>query len=333
MIRKTVIRAGVVLLACATVFVPAWSQAAEAGSVVVSIKPLHALVAGVMAGVGTPKLLLEGGQSPHTDTLKPSDAHALAQADAVFWIGPALEGFLAKPIAALPRSSVRVALSDAAGVRLLPIRESGAWERHAHGDAHDDAHHAAGKGDHDHDHDQDHDHDGADESRDPHLWLDPANAQAMVDAIAVALAQARPADAATFHRNAADLKTRLGALDSALASQLAPLKGRPYIVYHDAYQYLETRYGLSPAGAITLDPDRPVSAKRIAEIRAKIIATGTACVFAEPQFPPAIMATVVEGTGAHTGLLDPLGADLSPGPDAYFTLLDGLARSLVACLG
>ncbi|SUS06142.1 High-affinity zinc uptake system protein ZnuA (fragment) [uncultured Defluviicoccus sp.] len=155
----------------------------------------------------------------------------------------------------------------------------------------------------------------------------------MVDAIEAALAQARPADAATFHRNAADLKARLGARDSALANQLAPLKGRPYIVYHDAYQYLEARYGLSPAGAITLDPDRPVSAKRIAEIRAKITATGTACVFAEPQFPPAIMATVVEGTGARTGLLDPLGADLSPGPDAYFTLLDGLARSLVACLG
>lgn len=329
MIRKTVIRASVVLLACATVFMPAWSQAAEARSVVVSIKPLHALVAGVMAGAGAPKLLLEGGQSPHTYTLKPSDAHALAQADAVFWIGPALEGFLAKPIAALPRSSVRVALSEAAGVRLLPIRESGAWEPHPHGDTHGDAHHAAGEGNHGHEHD----HDGADQYRDPHLWLDPGNAQAMVDAIEAALAQARPADAATFHRNATDLKARLARLDSALASQLAGLKGRPYIVYHDAYQYLEARYGLSPAGAITLDPDRPVSAKRIAEIRAKITATGTACVFAEPQFPPAILATVVEGTGARTGLLDPLGTDLSPGPDAYFTLLDGLARSLVACLG
>lgn len=329
MIRKTVIRASVVLLAYAAVFMPAWSQAAEALRVVVSIKPLHALVAGVMAGAGTPKLLLAGGQSPHTYTLKPSDAHALAQADAVFWIGPALEGFLAKPIAALPRSSVRVALSEAAGVHLLPIREGGAWEHHAHGEAH----HAAGKGDHDHDHDHDDDHDGAEESHDPHLWLDPVNAQAMVDVIAVALAQARPADAAAFHRNAAALKARLVALDSALASQLAPLIGRPYIVYHDAYQYLEARYGLSPAGAITLDPDRPVSAKRIAEIRAKIATTGTACVFAEPQFPPAVMATVVEGTSARTGILDPLGADISPGPDAYFTLLDGLARSLVACLG
>ncbi len=323
MIRKTVIRASVVLLAYAAVFMPAWSQAAETLRVVVSIKPLHALVAGVMAGAATPKLLLEGGQSPHTYTLKPSDAHALAQADAVFWIGPALEGFLAKPIAALPRSSVQVALSEAAGVHLLPIREGGAWEHHAHGEEH----HAAGKRDHDHDHD------GEDESHDPHLWLDPVNAQAMVDAIEAALARARPADAATFHRNATELKARLDTLDRALANQLAPLKGRPYIVYHDAYQYFEARYGLSPAGAITLDPDRPVSAKRIAEIRAKITATGTACVFSEPQFPPAIMATVVEGTGARTGLLDPLGADISPGPDAYFTLLDGLARPLVACLG
>lgn len=326
---RTVNRAGAILLALSAAFMPGVGHAAEALRVVVSIKPLHALVAGVMGDVGTPKLLLEGGQSPHTYTLKPSDAHALAQADAVFWIGPALEGFLAKPIAALPRTAQRVALSEAAGVRQLPVREGGAWEQHAHGAEHDPAHHDTGKGNHDHDHH----HDGADESRDPHLWLDPVNAQAMVDAIASTIIQARPADAPTLVRNATALKARLAALDRALADQLAPLKGRPYIVYHDAYQYLEARYGLSPAGAITLDPDRPVSAKRITEIRAKITATGTACVFSEPQFPPAIMATVVEGTGARTGLLDPLGADLSPGPDAYFNLIEGLARSLAACLG
>ena len=331
MIGKTVNCVGVILLAFAAVFMPARGQAAEALSVVVSIKPLHALVAGVMAGVGTPKLLLEGGQSPHTYTLKPSDARALSQADAVFWIGPALETFLAKPVTTLPRSALRVALSEAAGVRLLPIREGGAWEQHAHGEAHGHAPHDAGKADHDHH--EDDDHGAAHESFDPHLWLDPANAQAMVAAIAATLAQARPADGETFRRNAADLTARLEALDHALADQLAPIKNRPYIVYHDAYQYLETRYGLRPAGAITLDPDRPASAKRIAEIRAKITAIGAGCVFAEPQFPPAIIQSVIEGTGARVGVLDPLGADLKPGADAYFMLLEGLARSLTTCLG
>ena len=328
MIGNTINHVGAALLAAAAVLMPGVGQAAEALRVVVSIKPLHALVAGVMGDVGAPKLLLEGGQSPHTYTLKPSDAHALSQADAVFWIGPVLETFLAKPVAALPRSALRVTLGEAAGVRLLPVREGGAWEQHAHADDH------AGH-DHDHDHHQDgdHHHDGADESFDPHLWLDPANAQAMVAAIAAVLAQARPADAATFERNAAALKARLEALDRALADQLAPLKGRPYIVYHDAYQYLEARYGLTVAGALALDPDRPPSARRVAEIRATIKASGAACVFAEPQFPPAIINTVIEGTGARVGVLDPIGADLAPGPDAYFTLLEGLARSLAGCLG
>jgi zinc transport system substrate-binding protein len=318
MIGKAVNRAGVVLLAFAAAFMPACGQAAEALSVVVSIKPLHALVAGVMGGVGVPKLLLEGGQSPHTYALKPSDARALSRADAVFWIGRALEPFLAKPIAGLPRSALRVALSEAAGVRLLPVREGGAWEQHAHGDGHDD---------------HDHRRDATDDSFDPHLWLDPANAQAMVAAIAATLTQARPADAATFLRNAAALKARLEALDRALDDQLAPLRGRPYIVYHDAYQYFEARYGLTSAGAVALDPERPASAKRIAEIRAKLTAAGAACVFAEPQFPPAIINTVVEGTGAHVGVLDPLGADLASGPDAYFTLLHGLATAMRDCLG
>lgn len=322
MIGKTINRAGAALFAVAAVLMPGVGQAAEALNVVVSIKPLHALVAGVMGDIDAPKLLLEGGQSPHTYTLKPSDARALTRADAVFWIGPALETFLAKPVAALPRAALRVELSEAAGVRLLPIREGGAWEQHAHADDH------AGP---DHDHDQDHD--GAHENFDPHLWLDPANAQAMVAAIAAALAQFRPADAATFERNAAALKARLEALDRALAEQLAPLRGRPYIVYHDAYQYLEARYGLTAAGALALDPERPPSAQRIAEIRATIKASGAACVFAEPQFPPAIINTVVEGTGARVGVLDPIGADLKAGPDAYFTLLEGLARSLAGCLG
>lgn len=332
MIGKTVNRFCVILLAFAAAFMPAWGQAAEALSVVVSIKPLHALVAGVMTGVGTPKLLLEGGQSPHTYTLKPSDARALSQADVVFWIGPALETFLVKPLTALPGSARRVALSEADGVRLLPIRAGGAWEQHAHGEEHDHAHHHhdAGKADHDPHQDDD---DEAHESFDPHLWLDPANAKAMVQAIAATLTQARPADGDTFRRNAADLTARLEALDHALANQLAPIKNRAYIVYHDAYQYLETRYGLSPAGAITLDPERPASAKRIAEIRAKITATGAGCVFAEPQFPPSIVQSVVEGTGARVGILDPLGAELKPGADAYFMLLEGLGRSLTTCLG
>lgn len=325
--RDTAKCASAILFAAAAWLFPAPSEAAEALRVVVSIKPLHSLVTGVMAGVGTPKLLLAGGQSPHTYTLKPSDARALQEADVVFWVGPALEGFLAKPIAALPATAKRVSLGAAPGVALLPAREGGAWESHDHaaGHSHKHAHDHAPK---DKGADDAHSHGGWD----MHIWLDPVHAKAMVAAIEEALTAARPAEAATLRANAKAVVARLESLDTSLAADLAPLNGRPYIVHHDAYQYFEARYGLSPVGAITLSPDRPTSAKRVSEIRKTITASGAACVFAEPQFPPAIVETVLAGTPARPGTLDPLGADLAPGPDAYFTLLGNLATALTDCL-
>lgn len=308
---------------------------AEAPRVVASILPVHSLVAGVMDGVGTPDLLVRGGGSPHTYTLKPSEARALQDADVVFWIGAEIETFLEKPLEALPRNARVVALHDVRGITLLPTREGGAWDAHddhdgehhdddhrGHADGHDDhhGHEDAGEGDHGH---------GA---HNMHVWLDPANARAMVGAIAMVLSESDPANAARYRANATALQDRLADLDAALARELAPVKGRPYVVFHDAYPYFERRYGLSPSGSITVDPDRKPSAARLAEIREKIADTGAACVFAEPQFEPAVIATVVEGTGARTGILDPLGADLAPGPDAYVTLIRALAASLTACL-
>ncbi len=166
-----------------------------------------------------------------------------------------------------------------------------------------------------------------------HIWLDPVNAQAMVERIAAVLSEADAANAARYQVNAAALRARLGVLDSDLRQSLEPVRTRAFVVLHDAYQYFETRYGLNAAGSITISPERQPSAQALVAVRARIADTGAACVFAEPQFEPAIVATVVEGTGARTAVLDPLGADLPPGSDAYFQLLRGLAESLTDCLG
>jgi zinc transport system substrate-binding protein len=325
---------------------------ADAPRVVASIVPIHALVAGVMDGVATPTLLVKGGASPHAYALKPSDAEALQEADVVFWVGDELETFLDKPLRAIPRDARIVALHEAAGVTLLPYRVGGpggehphdqAAEGHAHeGDAHDAhghdhaEHHESHDGP-DHAHDDAHDdgpHDGhAHGETDMHIWLDPVNAQAMVDRIAQVLSDADADNAARYQANATALRARLGELDAALRQDLDPVKARAFVVLHDAYQYFEKRYGLSAAGSITVSPERRPSAQALVEVRARIAETGAACVFAEPQFEPAIIATVVEGTGARTGVLDPLGAALTPGPDAYFELLQGLAESLTTCLG
>jgi zinc transport system substrate-binding protein len=291
---------------------PIAGAAADAPRVVVSIKPVHSLVAGVMDGVGNPELLIHGSGSPHTYSLRPSEAQALQEADVVFWIGEELEGFLARPLQNLPRAAAVVALHEADGVRLLAGREGGAWEAHAH---HDSGH--------------EHAHEGAD----MHVWLDPVNAQAMVAAIARELSAIDPQNEETYASNAAVLHQRLEELDTTLQDQLEPVQNDPYIVFHDAYQYFEDRYDLNTVGSITITPERQPGARRLYEIRARIVETGAACVFSEPQFEPVLVETVIEGTSARSGVLDPLGAELEAGPDAYFDLMDQLAGSLRACLG
>lgn len=289
--------------------------------VVASIKPVHALVAGVMQGVGEPLLLVPGGASPHEYSLKPSDARALSMARVVFWIGPDLESFLVKPLANAQQAR-SVALMDAPGVTVLPLRAGGAWEAHERGhNSHDPA-----KSDAD-----EHGHDHA-ASRDAHVWLDPVNAAAMVRQIIVILGDADPAHRADYARNGAALVERLNQLNQQLASALAPVKEQPYIVFHDAYQYFERRYGLNAVGSVVLDPEQRPGAKRVAEIQARMGTLGVRCVFSEPQFQSALVETVIAGSSARRGVLDPLGADLPAGPDAYFQLLQGLTDALRGCL-
>jgi zinc transport system substrate-binding protein len=288
--------------------------------IVASIKPVHSLVAGVMREVGEPRLLVLGGASPHEYSLRPSDARAISEADIVFWIGPELESFMVKPLQNAKGRVRSVALLDAPGVAVLPLREGGAWEPHQHHPTEPVGHHS----DHDHDHES---------GRDVHIWLDPVNAVAMARRIVAVLGDADSAHRADYERNGAALIERLNQLDQQLAGDLAPIKDRPFIVFHDAYQYFERRYGLSAAGSITLSPEQRPGAKRVTEIQARIRDLGVRCVFGEPQFQPALVETAIAGSGARSGVLDPEGgAELQAGPEAYFELLRRLADSLRTCL-
>jgi zinc transport system substrate-binding protein len=303
------------LLAGALAF-GAFPALAEGPAVVASIAPVHSLAAAVMAGMGEPVLLVKGASSPHDYSLKPSDARALNAAKLVFLVDDkALESFLAKPLAALAGKAKVVRLGAAPGVKRLEPREGGAWENHD---------------DHDHGHAK-HDHHDEDEL-DPHLWLDPGNAKAMTEAMAAALADADPPHATAYRDNAAKTLARLDALDADLKLRLAPAAGKPFVVYHDAYQYLEAAYGLTAAGSVTVSPERKPGAKRLKAIRDKIVRLKAACVFAEPQFDPRLAGTLAEGTGARTGILDPLGAALAPGADLYPGMMENLADAVSGCL-
>ncbi|MBY5455418.1 zinc ABC transporter substrate-binding protein [Rhizobium leguminosarum] len=306
-------------------------RAADAPVVVTSIKPIHSLVSAIMQGVGEPELIVDGAASPHTYNLKPSNARALQEAKVIFWVGPGLEAFLEKPLQALGRDASIAALDDAPGLVKLPFREGGAFEPHDDAPEHESAsgqHQADAAHNADPGHDSDHDHG----TFDTHLWLDPMNAKAMAAMITTTLVAADPANALTYQGNAKALDDRLDALDAEIKGVVAPVKGKPFIVFHDAYQYFEHRYGIRVAGSITVSPETIPGAERVSEIHRKVGELGATCVFAEPQFEPRLVNVVIEGTRAKSGVLDPEAATLKAGPDLYFTLMRGIANSMKDCL-
>jgi len=313
-------------------FVPGAALAELA--VVVTSKPIHSLVSSVMAGVGSPDLLVDGSTSPHSYAMKPSDARKVHNADVLFRVSEQLEPFTGKLVRSLPKSITVVSLAEAPGLKRLALREGGAFEAHdEHADEAEPQHHA-GSNEHS-THDGIHDDEearGHAEAYDPHVWLDPENANAIVHHIADVLAELAPDKAAMIKTNAEAEIARINALSNELARELAPLSGKPFMVYHDAHQYFEQRYGLSAVGAVTVNPEVPPSGSRLQELRQKIMSSGALCVFAEPYSNPRVVKVVTEGTGARTGTLDPEGTTLSPGPDLYAKLMRDLARNLKTCL-
>jgi zinc transport system substrate-binding protein len=281
--------------------------------VVASIKPVHSLVSAVMEGVAKPNLLVEGAASPHSYSLKPSQAKQLQDADIVFWMSHDLEAFLENSIENIAQKAVSVPLIESHNLTKLNFREGGAFAAHGHDD-HDDKH------------DDDHG------EMDPHVWLDPQNAKALVHEIEEQLAKIDPKNAEIYEANASIIMKKLDNLTNEIDVDLSPVRGRGYVVFHDAYQYFEKRFGVSAIGSITVSPEVMPGAERVRELQEKVRELDATCVFSEPQFQPKLVATVTENTNAGTGVLDPLGASLEDGPELYFKLIRNMANSLKGCL-
>lgn len=332
---------------------------ADVPKVAVDIAPVHSLVARVMQGVGEPALIVPAAASPHHYSLRPSEAAALQEADLVFWVSRDLSPWLEGAIETLAGDATVTELLEVDGTTELPFRENALFEAHSHDD-HDDHDHD----DHDHDHDHDdhahddhgHDHDdhahddhGHDHddhahddhddhhghhhgAHDPHAWLSPDNGAVWLNAIAAQLSMADPENAGAYFANAAAGQDELVALSTEINGILDPVRGRNFIVFHDAYQYFETAFNFPASGAISISDASDPSPARIAEIQARVTEQGVSCVLSEPQFNPGIVATVMGGSEARTGVLDPLGSDLAQGPDLYGNMLRNLAKALANCL-
>ncbi len=286
-------------------------------TVVASITPFHSLVAAVMKGVGTPKLLIKTGASPHHYSLKPSEIQSLNTASLIFWGGPALETFLIKPLHNIERKQkvLIVQLDKTPDLLLLPLRRNIAWEPH----------------DHSHDH-HEHCSEHILSNNDMHFWLDPNNAITLTDSIVYHLSKIDPQHKDIYRKNGEILKIQLKQLDIKIANELKEVKSVPYVVFHDAYQYFDHHYKLNGVGAITLHPEVPPSAQRLSAIRDIIKNTKAHCVFSEPQFSPKLVQSITQDLQIKTGELDPIGERSINDADGYFNLLENLSNSIRSCL-
>lgn len=275
--------------------------------VVTSIAPVHSLAAAVMGDLGAPVQIVRGYGSPHAYQMRPSDAANLRDADLVLWIGPSLETFLQRPLSQHRDGTRVVMLSAVPGLTLLANRRGGVRD----GDA--QSHADAG-------------------SFDAHIWLSPFNAKLIASAIATELSSLDAENARIYSMNVDRLKQRIDAMEFRIRSRLAPVANIPFVVFHDAFQYFEESFGLNAVGSVTVSPDQMPSALRIRALREEIAKSGARCVFREPQFESALMQVLLENSNARAGVLDPLGTDVTPGPDAYFELMADNADALLACL-
>ncbi len=298
-----------------TLTASAGAARAETLNVIATIKPIHSIAATVMAGVAEPTLLIDGMASPHTYSLKPSDAKALAAAHIVFRVSNGLEPFLSKVVRSLPKTVRIVELEKVPELTLYKMRSGGTFEAHDHG---------SGK----HGHSHGHNHAGTDS----HIWLDPANAAKIASHMASELGKAHPAGAERFKSNADAFGREMDAIATEIQAAVKPISGGAFIVFHDAYQYFERRFGLKAAGSVTVSPEVAPSAKRLTALRRKIAQLKAVCVFAEPQFEPRLVVTITEGTSARRGVLDPTGAAIPAGPGHYAALLRAMAGDFVSCL-
>ena len=300
---------------------------ADVPQVATDIPPVHSLVSQVMGDLGTPKLIVPPGTSPHGYAMRPSEARALQNADVTFWMGPDLTPWLGRAIKSLTGNAINVALSNSEDLVRHPFRTGATFDSHDHHDHgdHGDEHKEAHKDDHG-DHGDEH------EGLDPHLWLDPDNARILLGVISSTLAGLDPTHADTYRANAAQAKKAIAALTHELDAALQPIRGRPFIVFHDAYQYFEHRFNVDASGSVALGDASSPGPARIAAIRQKVQTLGAHCVFSEPQFRSKIITTVIEGTTARSATLDPLGATLKPGPELYSQLLRNLGDNLLTCL-
>ncbi|CAI8956370.1 MULTISPECIES: zinc ABC transporter substrate-binding protein [Pseudomonas] len=285
------------------------AQAQAEVRVLTSIKPLQQIAAAVQDGVGTPEVLLPPGASPHHYALRPSDVRRVGDVELLYWIGPDMEGFL--PRVLKTRSKPSVAVQGLAGLHLRHFGE----DSHSHDEDGDD-----------------HDHDHRPGSLDAHLWLSSVNARVIAAKMAADLSAADPANAARYQSNLKTFGERMDALDARLKKRMAGISGKPFFVFHEAFDYFESAYGLKHTGVFSVAAEVQPGAQHVAAMRKRLQEVGKTCVFSEPPLRPRLAETLTAGLPVTLAELDALGGTAPASARGYEQLLETLGNDLAGCL-
>jgi len=313
--------------------------ASETTGIITTIQPITSLVSAVIGNTGKTISLIPTEISPHEYKLKPSDIKKLQNGNIIFYVSDHLETSITKVFENLPKNIKSINLMEDAGIKHLAIRDNEAWERHDHRHGHGDHHdHDKKAKEHDDHEDEKHakkhdDHNNHEKEDDVHIWLSPDNAVKIIKKVNKELSLYFPENAKTYNKNTNQMIKKINELEVELKNELSGIKDKPYIVFHDAYQYFETSFDLNAVGSIALDGDIASSPKQISFIKDKIVKFKASCVFQEPQFDSKLVKIVAEGTNAQIGTLDPLGLNIKSGENFYLQLLKNMAKSLKDCLG
>ena len=328
-----------------------WSTGlfAEAPRVVVSVSPVHSLVSGVMQGAGIPELLIPPGHSPHVQPLSPSAVKAAYGADLLIWVGPGFEVTMSKIAGQIERQDRVKSLMDDASLHTLPLREQSIWSEHGHEHGHgheedeDEEHEDEEHGDEGHEHedeehgdeghgDEEHGDEEHEAALDPHVWLSTDNAILIVSAFTEWISRIDSDNRDLYQSNRDKVIARIHQTKGQMSELLESIKTVPYIVFHDAWQYYENENQLNAQTSVSRSADHAPVIRQIQDLNQLIRERDIRCVFREPQFESRIIPTVIEGTQARIGVLDPIGAELTPGPDMWHELMLSIATSLKTCL-
>lgn len=309
-------------------------------TIVTSIKPVSMVVAAIAGDRANIEQIVSSTASPHDFALRPSDLRKINQADTVVWVGESLERFLEKPLENAGKEKSSIEWLALKGMTLQEFDKGHEEEHHEehvghdeHADHDDHADHEEHHdGDMDHDehasHEEGHHHEGVN----PHVWLSPNNAKVLAESVTKRLVALDSANASYYQQNLVTFEKGLAKKDAEIKASLAPVKNVPYIVFHDGYGYFEQHYGLDHVGEVTVSPERKPGAKKVAELRDMINDHKVQCVFSEPQFSPAIVKTLLEGTKVKSVPLDPLGTDIVMNRGAYLAFLTEISGQFMSCL-